>query len=74
VSINAVIDVTEPEVLPANSPLYHLPNLLLTPHIAGALGGERNRLGDMIADEVERHARGEQLLYAITPERLERMA
>jgi len=72
--INAVIDVTEPEVLPANSPLYELPNVLLTPHIAGALGAERERLGDLTADEVERYVRGEALLHAITRERLERMA
>src|SRR6185436_9888054 len=31
----AVLDVTDPEVPPADSPLYTLPNVLLTPHIAG---------------------------------------
>ncbi|MCX5209036.1 hypothetical protein OG689_06980 [Kitasatospora sp. NBC_00240] len=38
--LNAVLDVTVPEVLPADSPLYDLPNVLLTPHVAGSLGGE----------------------------------
>ncbi|NEE43366.1 hydroxyacid dehydrogenase, partial [Streptomyces sp. SID8455] len=34
--IDAVLDHTEPEVLPVDSPLYDLPNVLLTPHIAGS--------------------------------------
>ena len=72
--INAVIDVTEPEVLPAGSPLYELPNVLLTPHIAGALGGERERLGDAIVAEIERYVHGEPLRHVVTRERLERMA
>ena len=72
--LDAVIDVTEPEILPADSPLYALPNVLLTPHIAGALGTEQERLGDLIVAEIERYVRGEPLLHAIRPERLERMA
>ena len=43
--INAIIDVTDPEVPEPTSPLYNLPNVFLTPHIAGAIGGERERLG-----------------------------
>ena len=42
--ISAVIDVTDPEIPPPNSPLYRLPNVFLTPHIAGAIGNERARL------------------------------
>jgi phosphoglycerate dehydrogenase-like enzyme len=72
--INAMIDVTEPEVLAAGSPLYTLPNVLLTPHIAGALGIERQRLGALIADEVERYVRGELLRHRIDPRMLEHMA
>jgi phosphoglycerate dehydrogenase-like enzyme len=72
--INAVIDVTEPEVLPADSALYTLPNVLLTPHIAGALGLERQRLGALIANEVERYARSEPLWHRIDPKMLEHMA
>ena len=41
-----MIDTTEPEILPADSPLYELPNVLLTPHIAGALGSETQRMAD----------------------------
>jgi phosphoglycerate dehydrogenase-like enzyme len=72
--LSAVIDVTEPEILPADSPLYDLPNVLLTPHIAGALGTERNRLGRLVADEVERFVRGESLRFQIDPAELDRQA
>ena len=57
--LHAVLDTTEPEVLPPGSPLYTLPNVLLTPHIAGALGDETQRMMHAAIDEVERLARGE---------------
>ncbi len=63
--ISAVIDVTVPEVLAADSPLYDLPNVLLTPHIAGALGRERLRLGGLVVDEVERFLNGTPLDHAV---------
>lgn len=56
--LHAVIDVTEPEVLPADSPLYDLPNVLLTPHIAGSVGSELSRLIDHALDELERWSGG----------------
>ena len=46
-----MLDVTEPEPLPADSPLFILPNVVLTPHIAGALGTEVRRLGDSAIEE-----------------------
>lgn len=51
--LRAVLDVTEPEVLPAGSPLYDHPDVVLTPHVAGSTGGELRRLGDAAVDEVE---------------------
>lgn len=72
--LHAVIDVTEPEVLPPNSPLYGLPNVLLTPHIAGALGGERARLGALVADEIERFTQGRPLLHAVSAQALKLQA
>lgn len=56
--LNAVLDVTDPELPPADSPLYDLPNVLLTPHIAGSLGGELHRMADRALDEVARFASG----------------
>jgi phosphoglycerate dehydrogenase-like enzyme len=72
--ISAVIDVTEPEVLPATSPLYDLPNVLLTPHIAGAVGTERERLGTVAVEEVERFVAGQPLQHAVEYKLLERLA
>ena len=62
---DAVIDTTEPEVLPSDSPLYDLPNVFLTPHIAGAMGTETRRLAALALDEVERLARGESLAHEV---------
>ncbi|WP_031172018.1 hydroxyacid dehydrogenase [Streptomyces durhamensis] len=56
--LRAVLDVTEPEPLPAGSPLYELPNVFLTPHIAGSLGNELRRLGTIVVEELERLAEG----------------
>ncbi len=72
--IDAVLDTTEPEVLPAESPLYELPNVFLTPHIAGALGRERERMTGLVVDEIERFVRGEPLRHEILREDLARIA
>ncbi len=68
--LSAVIDVTTPEVLPAGSVLYELPNVLLTPHIAGAQGRERERLGALVVGEIERYIRGDRLLHAVSADTL----
>jgi phosphoglycerate dehydrogenase-like enzyme len=73
--IHAVLDVTDPhEPLPPGSPLYELPNVVLTPHIAGALGVELHRLGDAAIAELERYARGEPFAHPVTAADLARIA
>lgn len=72
--IEAVIDTTEPEVLPPDSPLYDLDNVFLTPHIAGALGHETQRLADHAVAEIERFARGQPFATPVRREELERLA
>ena len=72
--IDAIIDVTHPEVPGPASALYDLPNVFLTPHIAGAIGNERERLGEFIVEEIDRYVGGRPLLSAITPSALETMA
>ncbi|MET7499167.1 hydroxyacid dehydrogenase [Streptomyces microflavus] len=72
--LNAVLDVTEPEVPPAGSPLYDLENVLLTPHVAGSLGDEIHRMGDFALDEVARYVQGLPFADPVTPDGLARMA
>ncbi len=72
--IFAILDTTEPEVLPPDSPLYQLPNVFLTPHIAGSLGNETQRLTDYIVAEIERFATGRALKHLVRREQLARLA
>src|SRR5699024_7577905 len=61
--ISAHLDVTDPEPLPPDHPLWDLPNVLLTPHIAGSMGNELHRLGNAAVAEVERVASGASPLH-----------
>ncbi|MBI3784683.1 MAG: hydroxyacid dehydrogenase [Deltaproteobacteria bacterium] len=72
--IDAILDTTEPEILPAESPLYELPNVFLTPHIAGSMGVETQRMADLALDEIERFVKGKEFRYAIRAEDLARIA
>ncbi|BBH68433.1 2-hydroxyacid dehydrogenase [Actinoplanes sp. OR16] len=72
--IDAVLDVTSPEPLPAGHPLFALPNVFITPHIAGALGDEIGALGDFVVEEAARWLRGEPLRGLVTAADLARMA
>lgn len=72
--INAIIDVTDPEIPAEDSALFTLPNVFLTPHVAGAGGTERLRLGEMVIAEIERFIAGAPLEHAIEPDLLERLA
>ncbi|MEV6650372.1 hydroxyacid dehydrogenase [Streptomyces sp. NPDC051219] len=65
--LDAVLDVTDPELPPVDSPLYDLPNVLLTPHVAGSLGGELHRMADRALDEVERFAAGRPFADPVHP-------
>ncbi|MFJ6455576.1 hydroxyacid dehydrogenase [Paenarthrobacter sp. NPDC091669] len=68
--ITALLDVTEPEPLPAGSTLYDLPNVIITPHIAGSLGTETRRMSDAALDDLERYLAGKDLLAQVVHEDL----
>jgi phosphoglycerate dehydrogenase-like enzyme len=72
--ISAILDVTDPEPLPADSPLFDLPNVFLTPHIAGSHGNELDRLGRTVVAELERLMTGVPLAHQILPGDLDRAA
>ncbi|NEE02960.1 hydroxyacid dehydrogenase [Phytoactinopolyspora halotolerans] len=66
----AMLDVTDPDPLPADSPLFDLPNVLITPHVAGSLGSEAQRMSDSALDELERYVTGRPPRAAVTPDEL----
>ncbi|MGX1668951.1 hydroxyacid dehydrogenase [Streptomyces sp. NPDC055400] len=68
--IRAVLDVTDPEVLPAAHPLWSCPNALITPHLAGSQGNEWERLADTAVGEVARWAAGDGFAHPVRRERL----
>jgi phosphoglycerate dehydrogenase-like enzyme len=70
----AVLDVTYPEPPPPESALYSLPNVLLTPHIAGSVGEECRRQGRYMVEELERYLTGQPLQWVVTKERAAIMA
>ena len=72
--ISAVLDVTDPEPLDAGSALFRLPNVFVTPHVAGAQGSELERLADLALTEIERYVIGLPPLHPVRAEVLDRLA
>lgn len=72
--IAAILDVTDPEPLPEGHPLLALPNVFVTPHVAGAIGNELHRLAELAVEEVERFARGAAPIHPVRREDLDRIA
>jgi phosphoglycerate dehydrogenase-like enzyme len=70
----ACLDVTDVEPPRPDHPYRSLPNVVLTPHIAGVAAENRYRIGTMVADEIERFVRGEKLEHEVTREQLARLA
>lgn len=61
----AGLDVTEPEPLPSDHPLWMLPNVIITPHYSGAQPGYFRQLGELFIDNLGRYVRGEPLLNVV---------
>ena len=55
----AALDVTDPEPLPANHPLYTLDNVLIVPHLASASVATRNKMAEIAATNMVAGLRGE---------------
>lgn len=73
-TITAVLDVTFPEPPLEDSPFYRLPNVFLTPHIAGSSGFEVERMGVYMLEEFRAIQNGKQPKYEVTAPMLETMA
>ncbi|WBB82031.1 2-hydroxyacid dehydrogenase [Micromonospora sp. WMMD882] len=64
--ISAALDVTDPEPLPADHPLWGLPNVLLTPHVAGSVRGLLPRAYRLVGAQLARFTAGEPLRNVVT--------
>ena len=65
----AGLDVTEEEPLPSESPLYSMPNVILTPHISGNSAHYDTRLAALFADNLKRYRSGQKLQNQYEPSR-----
>ncbi|MFC5862409.1 2-hydroxyacid dehydrogenase [Acidicapsa dinghuensis] len=63
--IRAAIDVTDPEPLPSDHPLWKCPNLLITPHVAGSTPQFSARAMRIAAEQVTRLISGQQLINVV---------
>ena len=70
----AVLDVTYPEPPVEGSPLYTMPNVVLTPHIAGSLSAECRRMGRYAINELKHYLAGEPQEWAISREQAAKLA
>jgi phosphoglycerate dehydrogenase-like enzyme len=64
----AGLDVTDPEPLPADHPLWLIDNVIITPHVA-ALGGSRERRAVLLHENIRRFIEGEALYNVVSPDR-----
>jgi len=61
--------VTEPEPLPPEHALWSLPNVIITPHYAGAHPGYGAHVTSIFIDNVHRYLRGEPLVNEVDKQR-----
>ena len=64
----AGLDVTDPEPLPEDSPLWLLPNVIITPHVAAAGGDSLQRTALIATENLRRYVSGEPLLNLVDME------
>jgi phosphoglycerate dehydrogenase-like enzyme len=64
----AVLDVTDPEPLPSDHPLWRTPNVFITPHIAGLSRHYEDNVTRIFAENLRRYASGEPLVNVVQRE------
>ncbi len=65
----AALDVTDPEPLPTDSPLWDLPNVLISPHSASTLANENEVIVELFLDNLQRRRDGRPLRNLYHPDR-----
>ncbi len=73
-SRTAVVDVLKNETFPYISPLFWCPNAIITPHIAGSLGNETERMADYMIEQLDNYLNGNSMKYEVTLGMLKTMA
>ncbi|MBQ8783128.1 MAG: glycerate dehydrogenase [Clostridia bacterium] len=73
-SRTAVLDVLKKEKNPYINPLFWCPNAIITPHIAGSMGNETQRMAYYMVEQLENYISGKETQYEITKEMLLTMA
>ena len=73
-SRTAVLDVLKKERFPYINPLFWCPNAVLTPHIAGSMGNETQRMAYYMIEQLENYLKNNEMQYEVTKEMLETMA
>lgn len=63
--LTAGIDVTDPEPLPENHPLWNAPNLIITPHVGGDTLAFEPRCRKLVEEQLERYVTGEKLINIV---------
>jgi len=63
----AGLDVTDPDPLPPDDPLWEQPNVILTHHTSGTSPGNSDRIADIFAANLRRYLGGEALLHVVDP-------
>jgi phosphoglycerate dehydrogenase-like enzyme len=64
----AALDVTDPEPLPPDHPLYSLPNCLIVPHIGSATQNTRRRMAELACENLLAGLEGRRLPNCVNPE------
>jgi lactate dehydrogenase-like 2-hydroxyacid dehydrogenase len=64
----AALDVTDPEPLPPDHPLYQLPNCFITPHVGSATVGARKRMAELACENLLAGLEGRRLPHCANPE------
>jgi len=66
----ALMDVTEPEPLPVESPLWEMPNVIITPHVGGQCIRRIDNMTRLFCENLRRRESGEPLINRLTDKRL----
>jgi phosphoglycerate dehydrogenase-like enzyme len=65
----AGLDVTDPEPLPENHPLWKMPRVIISPHVGARSDQSRNRLFLLVQENLRRYVAGEKMLSVVDIER-----